>query len=102
MADQIDAFAADGGNIDHAWIIPYAYWVDTRLLSPQTGHFDHDFTLWPDQIPNTVEMPGPKLFILKPEDEETIALLQSTYPQGNLARYPASVPGHDFLMYRVP
>jgi hypothetical protein len=102
MAGQINLFAETGGSIGKAWIVPYPFWVDTRLLSTQTGHFEQDFTLWAEKIPDTVSIPGPKLFLLKPEDTETLALLQSLYPQGSINRYPSRSPGRDFLMFRVP
>ncbi|MEW5827302.1 MAG: glycosyltransferase family 39 protein [Chloroflexota bacterium] len=102
MAAQINLFAETDGSIGNAWIVPYPHWVDTRLLSAQTGHFEQNFTMWPENIPDTVPIPGPKLFLLKPEDTETLALLQSLYPQGAINRYPSRSPGRDFLMFRVP
>ncbi len=102
MAAQINLFAETDGSITQAWIVPYPFWVDTRLLSTQTGYFEQDFTMWPENIPDTLSIPGPKLFLLKPEDTETLALLQSLYPQGTINRYPSRSPGRDFLMFRVP
>ncbi|MEJ5224514.1 MAG: glycosyltransferase family 39 protein, partial [Anaerolineales bacterium] len=102
MAAVVRQFEAETGTVDTAWIVPYPYWVDTRLLSSQSGHFERDFTLWPEDIPATINIPGPKLFLVYPDDAQTINILQLTYPQGTLQVYHASVPGKDFLIFNVP
>jgi hypothetical protein len=65
--------------------------------------------MWRDNLPETVELPGPKLFMVKaslesPEanDQETLDLLRELYPQGSLELHSADLPNRDFWIYSVP
>lgn len=97
----IDGFNDTLGEDDHAWVVPYPHWVDTRLVGIRAGRPHKDYALWREDIPSTKEIPGPKLFIVKPEDKETMEVLVSTYPAGLEKKYQSMVPGRDFLMYYV-
>ncbi len=57
----------------------------------------------------TVESAGPKLFMVKANvedpaanDQETLNVLQSVYPNGQLRLFDSDVPGHDFWIFFVP
>jgi hypothetical protein len=61
-----------------------------------------------DNLSGTVEFTGPKLFMVKadlehPEgnDQETLDVLESLYPNGQLRMFDSDVPGHDFWIYSV-
>ncbi|NOY97827.1 MAG: hypothetical protein GXP40_01310, partial [Chloroflexi bacterium] len=81
---------------------PYAYWVDTRLPGVWAGIPNRDFAMWQENLPDTLEIAGPKLFIVWREDQETLDILSQLYPQGTLSRYTSEVAGHDFFMFSVP
>ena len=98
----IEQFADTAGEFDSAWVVPYPHWVDTRLVGIRAGFPEKDYALWPENIPDTVNDPRPKLFLVKPEDTETIDLLQSLYPEGVLRLYRSSVQGRDFYIFTVP
>ena len=103
MAEVVASFGNIYGSVDNAWIVPYPHWVDTRLEAfwmgiPERG----DMAMWRDQLPDSLAVAGTKLFIVKPEDVETITALQDLYPQGLLSQYTSEIPNHDFKIFLVP
>ncbi len=89
------------GDDQQAWVIPYPHWVDTRLVGIQAVGFVKDFALWQSDIQSTIDAPVPKLYIFKPEDEDTSQILRDLFPRGVLDRFESSVEGRDFLLYYV-
>ena len=89
------------GEEDHAWVIPYPHWVDTRLVGIRAGKPFKDYALWREDIPSTEDVQGPKLYIVKPEDQETLQVLDSIYSSGFQKEFQSQIPGRDFLMYYV-
>ena len=109
MGAVIRDFARDYGRTDTAWIVPYPHWVDTRLPAVWAGIPNRDMAMWRDDLPTTLELAGPKLFIVRanlenPEfdDAETLAALRSLYPNGQQKLFDSEVSGHDFWIYFVP
>jgi hypothetical protein len=98
----IRQFADSAGSQDSAWVIPYPHWVDTRLVGIRAGFPEKDYALWRDNIVETIDDSRPKMYLVKPEDSETIDLLRSLYPTGVLFLYDAYVDGRDFYIYSVP
>lgn len=101
MGTVIADFADTFGTLDSAWVVAYPHWVDTRLVGMEAGNPARDYAIWPDQLANTLAVPAPKLFILKPEDEQGLAALQQLYPQGVLSFHQSQVPTKEFLVYIV-
>ncbi len=89
------------GGTDTADVVPYPYWVDTRLVGMNAGDPTRDFAIPPDQIHTTLADPRPKLFIVDTEDQADLNLLHQLFPQGNLATYASRV-GKNFYIYTVP
>jgi hypothetical protein len=94
---------------DNIWIVPFPYWVDTRLPAVWAGIPNRDMAMWRDNLPGTVESPGPKLFMVKANtddpagnDQESLDVLKSLYPNGTLRLFDSDVPGHDFWIFTVP
>ncbi|HSS96425.1 MAG TPA: glycosyltransferase family 39 protein, partial [Terriglobales bacterium] len=98
IADYADTF----GTLDSAWVVSYPYWVDTRLVAMNAGYPQHDYGIWPDQLSNTLGVPAPKLFLLKPEDTEGLSVLQQLYPDGVLQLRESRLSGKEFMVYFVP
>ena len=98
----IQQFGDSSGAEDSAWVIPYPHWVDTRLVGIRAGYPERDYALWPENIIDTLDDPRTKLYLVKPEDTETINLLKMYYPTGVLRLYESQVAGRDFYMYSVP
>jgi hypothetical protein len=98
----IRQFADSYGDEDHAWVVPYPHWVDTRLVGIRAGVPLKDYALWPENIIDTVDEPGAKLYLVKPEDNESIQLLEMYYPNGVNRLYESQADGRDFYMFTVP
>lgn len=102
MGAVIKGFEESYGTTDTVWIVPFPHWVDTRLPGVWAGIPNRDFAKWPDALEETVQLPGPKLFLVKANDTETLDRLWELYPQGNLELHDADIEGHDFWMFSVP
>jgi hypothetical protein len=94
--------------VNNVWIVPFPYWVDTRLPAVWAGIPNRDMAMWRDNLPGTVESQGPKLFMVKANtddpsgnDQETLDVLESLYPTGMLRLFDSEVPGHDFWVFTV-
>jgi len=97
----IEEFAETIGDEDHAWVVPFPHWVDTRLVGIHAVGMVRDYALWQSEIPGTEMAAAPKLYIFKPEDEVTYQVLRNLYPEGIIHRYESEVEGRDFMLYYV-
>jgi len=109
MGQVIKDFERDYGRTDTVWIVPFPYWVDTRLPAVWAGIPNRDMAMWRDNLATTLELQGPKLFIVKANvddpsgnDTETMIVLRALYPNGQQTLFDSDVPGHDFWEYFVP
>jgi hypothetical protein len=109
MGQVIQDFERDYGRTDTAWIVPYPHWVDTRLPAVWAGIPNRDMAMWRDDLPTTLELTGPKLFIVRANiedpqfnDMETLDALKALYPNGEQRLFDSEVTGHDFWIYLVP
>ena len=109
MGAVIKQFGQVYGETDTAWVVPFPHWVDTRLVGVWAGTPNRDFAMWTEQLPETLQFSGPKLFIARastelPElnDQLAVEALRETYPRGSLSLHRSAVPGHDFWIYFVP
>jgi hypothetical protein len=111
MGKVIQDFEKDHGSqyVNNIWIVPFPYWVDTRLPGVWAGIPNRDMAMWPENLPSTVEFKGPKLFMVKANtedpagnDQASLDVLKSLYPNGELRMFDSDVPGHDFWIYTVP
>lgn len=98
----IRGFADSVGDAEHAYVIPYPHWVDTRLVGMNAGYPRKDYALQRDDIAKTMGAESAKLFIFKPEDSETMQILQQLYPQGAYSIQASPYEGKDFVVYMVP
>ncbi len=90
------------GTPDTAYVVPFPYWVDTRLVGINAGFPEKDYALWPEDFSQTLSQPGAKLFIIKSEDQQSILDLQALYPQSSYWLHTAQLPGKDFWVLLVP
>ncbi len=109
MGAIIQEFEEMHDQTDTVWIVPHPHWVDTRLPGVWAGIPNRDFAIWRDNLPETVQLPGPKLFLVRANqdiseanDQETLDVLHELYPQGTLELHNSDVIGHDFWIYSVP
>ena len=109
MGRVVREFQQVYGRTDTVWIVPFEHWVDTRLPAVWAGIPNRDMAMWREDLPQTLDFSGPKLFMVKADlehqegnDQETLDVLESLYPNGQLRMFDADVPGHDFWIYSVP
>lgn len=95
-------FAHSVGTYEEAFVVPYPYWVDTRLVGMYAGDPARDYAMRREAL--AVYDPGgaPLLVVVHRDDSETLALLEQRFPQGSLQRYTSRIADHDFLFYFVP
>ncbi len=93
---------ARGVPVDNVWIVPYAFWVDTRLPPFWAGVPGRDIAIFRENLPTTLNIAGPKIFMAAQPDAETLSLLQSLYPQGQLQAYESAIDIHNFWIFSVP
>lgn len=98
----IRGFADSIGDPETAFVIPYPHWVDTRLVGINAGYPRKDYAIQRENLAKTLDIPGNKLFIFKPEDNETLNVLTQLYPQGSYQTKMGTYPGKDFVVYVVP
>lgn len=90
------------GTPQTTYVVGYPHWVDSRLVAINAGYPGMDFAIFHDQIPETVNQPGPKLFFLNLSDIDNLQLLQETYNDGVLSNYDSDVENKDFVIFFVP
>jgi 4-amino-4-deoxy-L-arabinose transferase-like glycosyltransferase len=101
MGKTISDFEEKYGQTDTIWIVPFPYWVDTRLPGVWAGVPNRDFALWQERLPDSLNSPAPKMFIFWNADTETERILKELYPNGSLTRYTSAFPGRDFFIFLV-
>ena len=94
----VEQFVNKGNNPDNAYVIPYPYWVDTRLVGINAGFPQKDYALRAEDIKSTLNINGDKLFILMPEDRKSLDTLKLLYPQVEEEFYYSKTPGKNFMV----
>jgi len=101
MGQVVRDFGEIYGSTQTAYVVPYPYWVDTRLVGMNAGDPTRDYAIPPDQISTTLNDPRPKMFLVNTEDQADLDLLRQLFPQGSLTTYPSRV-GKNFYVYMIP
>ena len=101
MGGVISEFRDKYGETDSVWIVPFPYWVDTRLPGIWAGIPNRDFALWPKDFAETLSVPAPKLIMYRVDDLQTENALKQLYPNGVFTRYVSSYPGKDFMVLMI-
>jgi hypothetical protein len=104
MGEVIKFFGLTYGTTDSVWIVPYAYWVDTRLPGQWAGIPNRDFAIQPDQLNTTLSVAAPKLFIVDIADKDNMSKLSALYPEGVWSEFHSKTgePGKNFMIFFVP
>jgi hypothetical protein len=101
MGGLISKFRDKYGETDSVWIVPFPYWVDTRLPGIYAGIPNRDFALWPKDLYKTLSVSGPKMIMYRIDDTETEKALKQLYPNGIFTRYTSKYPGKDFMVLMI-
>jgi 4-amino-4-deoxy-L-arabinose transferase-like glycosyltransferase len=103
MAAAVRAFVESGGDLRHAYHVPYPHWVDTRAIGINAGA-----VTWNNAVADTAALGAhavdgaPKLYLLHPRHPEVLAELQRLYPSGRATLYRSPTEGKDFVLFLVP
>ncbi len=103
VAESIKSFAESVGDYEHAWIMLYPHWIDTRNVAINMGQIGWDHTL-PNTDAAEAQVPdgANRLFIVNPNDSVNLSRLQELFPKGQLRVFHSRTPGHDFDLWYVP
>lgn len=101
MGQVIRDFENKYGQTDTVWVVPFPFWVDTRLPGVWAGVPNRDFALFPENLSESLKYPAPKMFIYWHKDVETEKILKQLYPNGKLSRYTSSFENKDFFIFLV-
>lgn len=102
MGRVIKGYASSVGSYESAYVVPFPYWVDTRLVAINAGNPLKDYALWPEQFAAVAQEPGSKLILLKPEDADDLAKLKQLFPSGSISTFNSALEGKNFTIFLVP
>ncbi len=101
MGQVVRDFGQIYGSTQTAYVVPYPYWVDTRLVGINAGDPIRDFAIPPEQISLTANDPRAKMFLVNPDDKSDLDLLRQLFPQGSMTIFQSQV-NKSFYIYMVP
>ena len=101
IGSVISRFVEKGNSPDNAFVIPYPYWVDTRLVGINAGFPKKDYALWIEDLKTTKDIEGDKLFILIPQDRKALDTLKLLYPEAEEEFYYSKIPGKNFIIVSI-
>ena len=101
MAHVIELYDQGIESKTNSFIVGYPHWVDARAVAILLGSPEEDLALMPEEIKNKTNTTGTKIYLLNPFDKESIAKLQSTYPQGIASTFQSVNPDKNFVIYIV-
>lgn len=95
--------------LDGVWLIGWPYWHDYRAIGIEAGEptFRNaliDTNVLREYLTTVPAMfsTRPLVFIVHPDDTETLDLLEGEFPTGAAHHFAGSDPNHDFVLYLVP
>ncbi len=107
IAEVLGGFTKSVGDIDHAYMVAFPNWVDTRNVFLAMGAGPRNNYLPVEQGANAaraqVNDPAPKMYILNVTDQRNLQILRSLFPQGQVYTYQSRTgPDKDFTVFFVP
>jgi hypothetical protein len=98
----IQNFAESIGDYDTAHVVAYPHWVDTRLVGINAGQPTRDYAISAEEFASTTSESRPQLFLLHPDDVESLQKLKELYPFARVTEYPNNIEGKNFIILSVP
>ncbi len=105
MGEVVRGFVDSVGDFEHAYHIPYPYWVDTRAIGINAGNINWGNVVM--DVESTLaqhkEAPATRLYIYYLPDKNAAELLREAYPDGLDIHYrSAAGADKDFGVFFVP
>lgn len=95
--------------LDGVWLIGWPYWHDYRAIGIEAGDPAFRNALVDTDVLREylATMPSmfdarPLVFIVHPDDSETLDVLEDAFPAGEAHHFEGSEPDHSFVLYLVP
>ena len=98
----IQSFAESIGSYETAHVVAYPHWVDTRLVGINAGQPTRDYAISEEDFADTIFERRPQLFLLHPDDEESLQKLKELHPFALVTEYPNIIEGKNFTILFVP
>ena len=98
----IRSFAESIGYYETAHVVAYPHWVDTRLVGINAGQPTRDYAISEERFADTIFESRPQLFLLHPDDEESLQKLKDLHPFARVTEYPNNIEGKNFIILSVP
>jgi len=98
----IQNFAESTGDYETAHVVAFPHWVDTRLVGINAGQPTRDYAISAENLANTTSETRPQLFLLHPDDVESLQKLKELYPFARVTEYPNDIEGKNFIILSVP
>jgi hypothetical protein len=76
--------------------------MDTRLVAMNAGVPTRDYAIGQEQLLGLLDMPGPHLLLLHPDDEASLNKLYELFPNVSVRNWPNKIPGKNFVIAFVP
>ena len=96
---MVKGFADSVGNYETAYVIPYPYWVDTRLVGINAGDPGKDYSFDKSLVSSLPQDGNPRLFIYRESDTEAADTVRSYYPYGLEQLHVGPYSGKNFYSY---
>jgi hypothetical protein len=96
-------------SLDGVWLQGWPFWHDYRAIGIEGGDiaFDNaivDVNMLTDYLSNYPDQFAvrPLVFIVQPQDEQALAILESAFDDGQPVYYSSATVGRDFVLFVVP
>jgi hypothetical protein len=104
IAETLREFALAEQDWQHIYVVSAPHWVDHRAVGIHLGKYDFDSHLVSGASALRAQQndPAPKLYALKNQDLDSLALLKRLYPNGVSQRMNSRTPGRDYVVFFAP
>ena len=97
----IQEFAESIGSYETAHVVAYPHWMDTRLVGINAGQPTRDYAIFEESFEDTIFEHRPQLFLIHPDDEESLQKLKALHPFARVAEYSSKIEGKNFIILSV-
>lgn len=108
MGAVVRGFADSVGDLGHAFHVPYPHWADTRAIGINAGAPRWSNALLIDgpsgvrRLAQLAEDPAPKLFLVHPDDQNSLRVLRERFPSGGAKLHQSDRRGKNFWIFLAP
>lgn len=97
------------GSMEGVWLQGWPHWHDYRAIGIEAGDITFsnailDFPMLQSYITNNPAafLARPLVFIIHPQDSQSLDFLQANFPDGHAEHHPAAIEKHEFYLFIVP